>query len=279
MAVTSGIEHLGVVVVGAGFGGLAAAHALKQRGEDFAVLDANTWWAASGGTTHIRAAPATYRRTCIRCHSRLIRAGPTRFPQSEIRDYLGRVAREDGLLPYIRFGCGLVEAAWDDTTHRWRIETSTGALTADMLIDASGPIAEPSIPHLPGLDRFAGDVFHSARWNHELDLVGRKVVVIGTGASAIQFVPKIQPLVEKLTVVQRSAPWVIPRMDRKTTRFERRLYAMAPWLQHATRLKQYLLRDLGLWRIMVSPRVRRIVTGSRCTICARRWPTRSCVSG
>ena len=261
MPVTSGIEHLGVVVVGAGFGGLAAAHALKQRGEDFAVLEREH---VVGGVWRDNTYPGCACDIPSNLYSLSFAPNPrwthAFSPQSEIRDYLCRVAREDGLLPYIRFGCGLVEAAWDDTTHRWRIETSTGALTADMLIDASGPIAEPSIPHLPGLDRFAGDVFHSARWNHELDLVDRKVVVIGTGASAIQFVPKIQPLVEKLTVVQRSAPWVIPRMDRKTTRFERQLYAMAPWLQRVTRLKQYLLRDLGLWRIMVSPRVRRIVT-------------------
>ena len=129
-----------------------------------------------------------------------------------------------------------------------------------MLIDASGPIADPSVPDLPGLDTFTGEVFHSARWNHDVDLTGRKVVVVGTGASAIQFVPAIQPRVGRMTVVQRTAPWVIPRMDRTTTRFERRLYAAAPWLQRLVRQRQYLLRDLVTWKIMVSPRVRRIAT-------------------
>ncbi len=129
-----------------------------------------------------------------------------------------------------------------------------------MLVDASGPIAEPSVPELPGLDAFAGEVFHSARWNHDLDLTGRRVVVIGTGASAIQFVPAIQPQVGRLTVVQRTAPWVTPRMDRPTTRLERRLYAAAPWLLRAVRQRQYLLRELAMWKIMVSPRVRRIAT-------------------
>jgi cation diffusion facilitator CzcD-associated flavoprotein CzcO len=116
-------QHLGVVVVGAGFGGLAAAHALKGRGEDFAGV------------------------------------------------YLSWVAREHGLLPRIRFGCSPLEAAWDDAAQRWRIATSAGPLTAGMLIDASGPIADPSVPDLPGLASFAGAVFHSARWNHG-DLTG-----------------------------------------------------------------------------------------------------------
>ena len=205
-------QHLGVVVVGAGFGGLAAAHALKGRGEDFAGA------------------------------------------------YLRRVAREHGLLPHIRFGCSLLEAAWDDAAQRWRLETSAGPLTADVLIDASGPIADPSVPELPGLDTFTGELFHSARWNHDVDLTGRNVVVVGTGASAIQFVPAIQPRAGRITVVQRSAPWIIPRMDRTTTRFERRLYAAAPGLQRLVRRRQHLLRDLVVWKIMVSPRVRRIAT-------------------
>ena len=103
-------------------------------------------------------------------------------------------------------------------------------------------------------------MFHSARWNHGLDLTGRNVVVVGTGASAIQFIPQIQPLVARMTVLQRSAPWVLPRTDRPTTRFERGLDAAAPALQRLVRLRQYLLRDLVLWEIIVSPRARRIAT-------------------
>jgi cation diffusion facilitator CzcD-associated flavoprotein CzcO len=261
MAATSGTQHLGVVVVGAGFGGLAAAHALKEKGEDFAVLERER---EVGGVWRDNTYPGCACDVPSNLYSLSFAPNPSWThafsPQSEIREYLRRVARDDGLLPHIRFGCGLIEAAWDDTAHRWRIETSTGPLTADVLIDASGPIADPSIPYLPGLDGFSGEVFHSARWKHGLDLTDRKVVVVGTGASAIQFVPQIQPLVERMTVVQRSAPWVLPRMDRKTTRFERRLYAVAPWLQRSARARQYLLRDLVLWRVMVSPPVRRMVT-------------------
>ncbi|MGB6457437.1 MAG: NAD(P)/FAD-dependent oxidoreductase [Streptosporangiaceae bacterium] len=254
-------QHLGVVVVGAGFGGLAAARALKVRGEDFAVLEREH---EVGGVWRDNTYPGCACDIPSHLYSLSFAPNPdwarAFSGQPEIRDYLRRVACEHGLLPHIRFGCSLIEAAWDDTAQHWRIETSSGPLTAGVLIDASGPIAEPSVPHLPGLDAFAGEAFHSARWNHDADLTGRSVVVIGTGASAIQFVPAIQALVGRLTLVQRTAPWVTPRMDRATTRFERRMYAAAPWLLRAVRQRQYLLRELVIWKIMVSPRVRRIAT-------------------
>ncbi|WP_327321947.1 NAD(P)/FAD-dependent oxidoreductase [Streptomyces sp. NBC_01210] len=254
-------QHLRVVVVGAGFGGLAAAHALKTQGENFALLEREQ---EVGGVWRDNTYPGCACDIPSNLYSLSFAPNPhwTRAfsQQSEIRDYLRRVARDHGLIPHIRFGCRLLEAAWDDAAQRWRIETSTGPLTADMLIDASGPIAEPSTPQLKGLDGFTGEVFHSARWNHDLDLTGRTVVVVGTGASAIQFVPAIQPQVGRMTVVQRTAPWVTPRMDRATTRTERRLYTAAPWLQRLVRHRQYWMRELVTWKIMVSPQVRRIAT-------------------
>ncbi len=259
MAAEADPEHLGVLVVGAGFGGLAAAHALKSSGEDFAVLEREY---EVGGVWRDNTYPGCACDIPSHLYSLSFAPNPewTRAfsGQPEIRSYLCKVARERGLLPSIRFGCSLVGAAWDDTAQLWRVETSAGPLTAGVLIDASGPIAEPSVPQLPGLEAFAGEMFHSARWNHGVDLAGRSVVVVGTGASAIQFVPAIQPRVGRLTVVQRSAPWVTPRMDRATTRFERRVYAAAPWLVRVARQRQYLLRELVMWKIMVSPRVRRI---------------------
>ena len=124
--------------------------------------------------------------------------------QPEIRDYLRRVAREHGLLPHIRFGCSLLEAAWDDAAQRWRIETSAGPLTAGRAHRRQRPHRRPVGPGPAGPGRFTGEVFHSARWNHDVDLAGRNVVVVGTGASAIQFVPAIQPRAGRMTVVQRT---------------------------------------------------------------------------
>src|SRR6266545_1671598 len=123
--------------------------------------------------------------------------------QPEIWAYLRECARRFGVLPRLRLGHEVREAAWDDARQRWRIETSRGTWTADVLVAATGPLSEPSIPALPGLGDFAGTAFHSARWNHDHDLTGRQVAVVGTGASAIQFVPEIQPQVGRLRVFQR----------------------------------------------------------------------------
>ena len=251
-------QHFGAVVIGAGFGGLAAAHALKHAGEDFVVLEREQ---EVGGVWRDNTYPGCACDIPSHLYSLSFAPNPhwtqAFSPQAEIRDYLCGVARDHGLLAHIRFGTSLLQAAWDDAAQRWLIQTNAGPLSADVLVDATGPIADPSTPDLPGLSGFAGEVFHSARWRHDIDLTGRNVVVVGTGASAIQFVPAIQPQVRRMTVVQRSAPWITPRMNRTTTRLERRLYAAAPWLQRLVRHKQYQLREQVLWKIMVSPRVRR----------------------
>ena len=105
-------------------------------------------------------------------------------------------------------------ADWDAAAGNWVLDTSRGTYTADVLVAAGGPLTEPSVPKLPGLETFGGEVFHSARWNHDYDLTGKRVAVIGTGASAVQFVPRIAPDVARLHVFQRTAPWVVPRRDR-----------------------------------------------------------------
>jgi cation diffusion facilitator CzcD-associated flavoprotein CzcO len=114
----------------------------------------------------------------------------------------------------IRFDHEILDASWDDDAQRWRLETAHGVFTADVLVAAVGALSDPSTPALPGLDRFAGKTFHSARWNHEHDLKGRRVAVIGTGASAIQFIPHIQPKAAALKIFQRTPPWIVPRGDR-----------------------------------------------------------------
>ena len=108
----------------------------------------------------------------------------------------------------------MLGAVWDDAEQRWRVRTNVGDFEADVLVSATGALSDPAVPTLPGLDRFEGTVFHSARWDHDHDLTGRRVAVVGTGASAIQFVPQIQPRVGHLTVFQRTPPWILPRWDR-----------------------------------------------------------------
>jgi len=116
-------------------------------------------------------------------------------------------------VPHIRFHHEVRGAEWDGAARRWRIDTSRGTLTAQALVVATGPFSEPNIPAVAGLERFEGPAFHSSRWDHAIDLRGRRVAVIGTGASSIQFVPEIQREVAALHLFQRTPPWIMPRPD------------------------------------------------------------------
>src|SRR5438874_397827 len=156
-------------------------------------------------------------------------------PQEEIWSYLRDVARREGVYEHTVFGCEVEDAAWDDDAQRWRITTSYGELTARALASAAGPLSEPRLPDVPGLHDFEGAVFHSASWDHDHDLSGERVAVIGTGASSIQFVPQIQPRVAELHLFQRTPPWITPRRDRPLTKFEKRLYKRFPAAQTAMR--------------------------------------------
>jgi cation diffusion facilitator CzcD-associated flavoprotein CzcO len=140
-----------------------------------------------------------------------------------------------GIDDAIRFGHELQAARWNASSALWELETCAGPYTARFIIVATGPMHEPVTPALPGLDSFRGERFHSAHWDHGVDLRGKRVAVIGTGASAIQFVPAIQPLAASLTVFQRSAPWVLPKLDARISARWQRRFARFPVLQSALR--------------------------------------------
>ena len=148
--------------------------------------------------------------------------------QAEIQTYARRVAREHGVEEHVVTGADVLSADWDEHAQRWLVRTTRGDWRARALISATGPWSEPVVPDLPGLDEFAGTVFHSSRWDHGHDLTGRRVAVLGTGASAVQFVPRIQPQAERLTVFQRTAQWVLPKPDRGITPAEQALYRRLP---------------------------------------------------
>jgi cation diffusion facilitator CzcD-associated flavoprotein CzcO len=149
----------------------------------------------------------------------------------------------------------VTEAAWDDGAERWTVQTSGGPVSARVLIAGIGPLTEPRIPDLPGLDTFEGAVFHSARWDHDHDVSGERVAAIGTGASAIQFVPAIQPKVAQLHVFQRTAPWVVPHTNRRVSDPERRLYRRLPALQKAVRAGVYAGREVLVLGFVKNPRL------------------------
>jgi cation diffusion facilitator CzcD-associated flavoprotein CzcO len=234
-----------IAVIGAGFGGLGAALRLKQRGyHDFVVLEKAD---DLGGTWRDNSYPGCSCDVPSHVYSYSFIPNPrwseAFSSQSEIWAYLRDCAQRFGITPHLRLGHEVTGADWDEQAQRWRIQTSQGDFDAQVLISAGGPLSEPALPKLPGLESFAGTTFHSARWNHEHDLTGKRVAVIGTGASAIQFVPEIQPVVGHLTVFQRTAPWVMPRRQRKLKAAEHKLFARVPLAQRVARTAIYFARE------------------------------------
>jgi cation diffusion facilitator CzcD-associated flavoprotein CzcO len=239
------VTHRRIVIVGAGFSGLGMAIRLREEGElDFVLLERA---GDLGGTWRDNTYPGCRCDVPSHLYSFSFAPNPHRSstfsPQPEILDYLRACAERYGVMPHIRTGCELRGADWDPEAELWRLETSQGRLTAEVLIAAQGPLSEPSYPDLPGLESFAGTTFHSARWNHEHDLEGERVAVIGTGASAIQFVPEIQPEVARLHVFQRNAPWVMPHTNRPLRAWERALYGLFPPARLAMRGAIYWARE------------------------------------
>jgi cation diffusion facilitator CzcD-associated flavoprotein CzcO len=236
----------GVAIIGSGFSGLAMAAELKRaRRDDFVVLErANDVAGAWRDNTY----PGCACDVPSHLYSFGFAPNPdwssTFSPQPEIYAYIRRVAEEQGLIPHVRFGIEVEEASWDDAERVWRLTTSGGRLTAKAVASAAGPLSEPAIPDIPGLRDFKGTLFHSATWDHDHNLTRERVAVVGTGASAIQFVPQIQPRVAKLHLFQRTPPWIMPRPDRPITRVERMLYRRFPAAQIAMRKAIYWGREL-----------------------------------
>jgi cation diffusion facilitator CzcD-associated flavoprotein CzcO len=242
----AGRDHHRVVIVGSGFAGLGAAIKLKDAGiEDFVVLERA---ADVGGTWEANTYPGCQCDIPSHLYSFSFAPNPdwsrTYSLQPEIWEYLRRVSSEYGVDPHIRFNCEVTGARWQETDEVWQIQTDAGELSAELLIAAVGPLSEPKSPEIEGIESFAGKVIHSAHWDNQHSLAGERVAVIGTGASAIQIIPCIQPQVSKLCVFQRTAPWVVPHRDRRTSVAERLLYRLVPPAQRAARAFVYLTREL-----------------------------------
>ena len=234
-------EH-DVVVVGAGFSGIGMAARLRSMGiDDFVILDRGN---DLGGTWRDNAYPGAACDVPSNLYSYSFALNPDWSrsfpPQAEIWDYLRACVDHFGVGDRLRFGQTVDEARWDGEAERWVVRVTGGEeYRAPVLVWATGSLSEPSIPDFPGLASFRGKVFHSARWEHGFDLAGKRVCVVGTGASAVQFVPQIAPVVGHLYLHQRTPPWIFPRRDRSVSRLRKAAYHRVPALQRLSRLRTY----------------------------------------
>ncbi|MCM2390007.1 flavin-containing monooxygenase [Streptomyces albipurpureus] len=236
-------QHVRVAVIGSGFAGLGAAVRLRREGiTDFVVLERA---GSVGGTWRDNDYPGCCCDVPSHLYSFSFAPNPdwprTFSGQRHIRAYLEQVTDAFHLRHHLRFHHEVLKMVWDDQELRWTIETSQGTYTADVVVSATGPLSDPKIPDIPGLADFPGAVFHSARWDHDIELRGKRVAMVGTGASAAQIVPAIQPQVDRLTLFQRTPPWVLPKVDREITPAER-------WLHRQVPLTRSLRRGL-LWGV------------------------------
>ena len=220
-------------IVGAGISGIAAAIRLQKVGyNNFKIIEKAS---RVGGTWRENTYPGCGCDVPSALYSYSF-APSTKWShlfakQPEILNYLEDVSENFNIKPLIQFNTSLDNAHWDDSRHLWVLETNQGQFLSKTLICATGPITEPQTPRLEGLETFTGEMFHSAKWNHDYDLKGKRIAVIGTGASAIQFIPQIQPKAKELYVFQRTAPWVIPKPDMNLNDWGKSILAKYPTIQ------------------------------------------------
>ncbi|WP_040774010.1 flavin-containing monooxygenase [Nocardia pneumoniae] len=220
-----------IIIIGAGFGGLGMALELRRAGLDtFTILERAD---DLGGVWRENTYPGAACDVPSPLYSWSYEPKsdwPRRFSeQRDIHEYMRGVADKYGLRRFIRFGTEVTDAEFDEHSGQWTVRTADGSqLSADILIPAVGQLSRPAMPNIPGIDSFAGPAFHSAEWNHEVDLTGKRIACIGTGASAIQFIPRIQPRAAHLTLFQRSAAWVLPKADVEYSSLHHALFKYFP---------------------------------------------------
>jgi cation diffusion facilitator CzcD-associated flavoprotein CzcO len=236
-----------IAVVGGGFAGVGAVVMLRRAGyDDVTVFERGE---RVGGVWNHNTYPGAACDVPSHLYEYSFEPNPRwsrRYaPQAEIQTYLEDVARRNGVFDRIRTSTDVQSARWDDERTAWVLQTSAGEHEADVLVTACGQLSVPSVPPLPGLDSFEGPAFHTAQWRHDVDLTGKRVAVVGTGCSAIQVVPAIQPIVEQITIYQRSPGWTIPKMDFAYSERTKRLFERFPVLQRMDRAAVFGFMELG----------------------------------
>ena len=234
--------HYQVAIIGAGFGGLAMAIRLLQRNiHNFVILEKSN---EVGGTWRENQYPGA---ACdVQSHLYSLSFAPKtdwskRYAEApEIFQYIQDVVQQFNLREYCQFNSEVVHTEYHEKDCVWHVALKDGRqLSCQYLVFASGPLHVPQIPHIKGIEKFQGKVFHSSQWDHQYDLNGKVVAFIGTGGSAIQYIPEIAPQVKQLYVMQRTAAWVIPRDERKYLNIEKKLFKQADWFRKLHRARLY----------------------------------------
>lgn len=223
-------EYAEVLIIGAGFAGLGMGAQLRRHDrKDFLIIERAS---EVGGTWRDNVYPGAACDVPSHLYSFSFAQNPHwsayYSPGPEIQQYIRKVAHDEGLYPHIRFNANMEDARWDDLGEQWVVRTPRGNYTGRYLITGTGHLADPRLPEIPGLDAFTGRVFHSARWDETADLSGKRVAVVGTGASAIQIVPELAKIVDELVVFQRTPAWVRPRIIRPYSAAAQRMFERAP---------------------------------------------------
>jgi cation diffusion facilitator CzcD-associated flavoprotein CzcO len=247
-------EKRSVAIVGGGFGGVGAAVMLKREGyDDVTVFEKGE---RVGGVWQHNTYPGA---ACdIPSHLYEYSFAPNRWsrrfsPGPEIRAYVEGVARRFGVFDKVRTGTEVKSARWDEERGRWQLDTSAGPHEADVLVTACGQLSVPKTPAIPGLESFEGPAFHTAEWRHDVDLAGKRVAVVGTGCSAIQVVPAIQPEVAALDVYQRSPGWTFPKGDFEYSARGHALFKRLPALRRLDRALIYAFQEFGAAALTSKP--------------------------
>lgn len=269
-------EHHRVIIIGTGFSGLGAAIKLHESGEsDLVILERAS---DVGGCWRDNTYPGLQCDVQSVVYSFSFAPNPKwsrSFPWgSEIHSYLRDVADRHHLRRCIRFDTEVREARWNEDSQVWHVSTSRGDYTAEVLVSAHGALSAPSTPDIPGLDRFEGPVFHSANWRHDVSLEGKRVAVIGTGASAIQIIPSIQSKVSELHVYQRTPAWVLPRPDRPVSGARKLAYEMLPITQKLARGLRFGLLETRILGILTRPELLKLAQFQAKRFIASQVPDR-----